>query len=183
MEKIETRAIKKYVDLKGIIALENHEYIVRALAENAHLYATVTHWISGFKRGQNSIESDHRSRNLPTAVNKQTGDFSLRIFMSARGTLCCQIVEGFGISHERVDKNLTYRLGFSKDFTKCVLRFLTAKQKRTICTVSNDNLDLFKAFKYIFLAQFISEDEAMVPYYQSYTKNNQPSEHTLCFRP
>ena len=83
---------------------------------------------------------------------------------------CCQIAERLGISTELADKILTQELGFSNVPARWFRRLLTPEQKRTRCSVSKSNLELFEANDDNFLARSITIDETWVHYYQPETK-------------
>lgn len=170
MEKTEYRAVIKYLHLKGMTSSEIHEDMVGTLAESAPSYATITRWVREFKRGRDSVEDDPRSGRPPTAITKDNLDLALQMVMQDRRLSCRQIAERLGVSLERADKILTKELKLSKVSARWVPRLLTPEQKRTRCTMSKDNLQLFEADKGNFLARFITMDESWVHHYQPETK-------------
>ncbi|XP_036357552.1 histone-lysine N-methyltransferase SETMAR-like [Octopus sinensis] len=56
-----------------------------------------------------------------------------------------QIAQRLGISTQRADKIVTKELGFSKVSARWVPPLLIPEQKRTRCTLSTSNLELFEA--------------------------------------
>lgn len=170
MEKTEYRAVIKYLHLKGMTPSEIHEDMVRTLTDNAPSYATVKRWVNEFKRGRESVEDDPRPGRPPTATTKDNLDLALGMIMEDRRISCRQIAERLGISIERADNIVTKELGFSKVSARWVPRLLTPEQKRTRCTLSTSNLELFEADEENFLARFITMDESWVHHYQPETK-------------
>ncbi|XP_036358546.1 uncharacterized protein LOC115210603 [Octopus sinensis] len=170
MEKTGYRAVIKYLNLKGTTPSEIHEDMVRTLTDNAPSYATVKHRVNEFKRGKESVEDDPSSGRPPIATTKNKLDLALGMIMHDRRISCRQIAERLGISTERADNFVTKELGFSKVSARWVPCLLTPEQKRTRCTLSTSNLELFEADEENFLARFIIMDERWVLHYQPETK-------------
>ena len=86
-------------------------------------------------------------RTSPTATSKDNIDLAVQMVMQDR-----QVAQRLGMSTERADKILTQELEFSKVSERWVSRLLTLEQKRTRCTVSKGNLELFETDEDNFLA-------------------------------
>ncbi|XP_029634903.1 protein GVQW3-like [Octopus sinensis] len=149
---------------------EIHEDMVRTLTDNAPSYATVKRWVNEFQHGRESVEDDPTAGSPPTANTEDNIDLALDMIMQDHRILCRQIAERLGISNKRADNIVTKELGFSKVSARWVPRILTPEQKRTRCTLSTSNLELFGADEENFLARFITKDESWVHHYQSETK-------------
>ncbi|XP_029634578.1 protein GVQW3-like [Octopus sinensis] len=149
---------------------EIHEDMVRTLTDNAPSYATVKRWVNKFQRGRGSLEDDPTPGRPPTATTEDNIDLALGMIMQDRRISCRQIAERVVISTERADNIVTKQLGFSKVSARWVPRLLTPEQKRTRCTLSTSNLELFEADEENFLARFITMDESWVHHYQPETK-------------
>ncbi|XP_029638087.1 uncharacterized protein LOC115213263 [Octopus sinensis] len=149
---------------------EIHEDMVRTLTDNAPSYATVKRWIKEFQRDGESVKDDPTPGRPPTTTTNYNIDFTLGMVMQDRQISCRQITEKLGISNERADNIVTKELGFSKVSARWVLCLLTSEQKRTRCTLSTSNLELFEADEKNFLARFIIMDESWVHHYQPETK-------------
>ena len=61
MEKVEVRAVIKYLCKKGKTSKEIHEDFMKTLRNEPPSYSTVKKWAVEFKRGKESIEDDARS--------------------------------------------------------------------------------------------------------------------------
>ena len=57
MEKVEVRAVIKYLCKKGMTPKEIREYFMKTLG-NESPYCTVKKWAAEFKRGRESIDDD-----------------------------------------------------------------------------------------------------------------------------
>lgn len=57
MDKLEIRAVIKYLQKKGLSGQEIHNDMVNVLGESAPSYATVKNWVAKFKRGRTSAGS------------------------------------------------------------------------------------------------------------------------------
>jgi len=61
MDKVEKRAVMKYLFLTGMSGKAIHDDMLATLRENAPAYSVVKSWLAEFKHGRNSVEDEHRS--------------------------------------------------------------------------------------------------------------------------
>ncbi|XP_076044748.1 histone-lysine N-methyltransferase SETMAR-like [Oratosquilla oratoria] len=169
MEKIEYRAVIKYLHLKGMSPSEIHKDMVQTLGENSPS-STVKRWVAEFKRGRDSVKDEPKSGRPSTVTTSENIDHVLEMVMEDRRLSSCQIATRMGISQERAVNILTNELGMSKVSARWVPRLLTPDQKRTRRTMSAENLELFEADREDFMARFVTMDESWVHHYQPETK-------------
>ena len=58
MEAIETRAVVKYLQIKGLSPKAIHEDMQATVGNDAPGYSTVTKWCTEFKYGRSSVTDD-----------------------------------------------------------------------------------------------------------------------------
>ena len=61
LEKVEIRAVIKYLCMKGMPPKEIHETFMKNLGRESPSYSTVKNWTTKFKRERESVEADGRS--------------------------------------------------------------------------------------------------------------------------
>ncbi|XP_029655230.1 protein GVQW3-like, partial [Octopus sinensis] len=137
---------------------------------NAPSYATVKRWVNVFQRGRERVKDDPRRERPPTATTKDKLDLDLGLIIQDRRISCHQIAERLGFSTERTDNIVTKYIKFSKVSARWVPPLLTPEQKRTRCTLSMSNVELFQTDEENFLARFITMVESWVHHYQPETK-------------
>lgn len=71
MDKIELRAVIKYLCLKKMSTQEFFSDIQQTLGDNALPYSTVAYWVAEFKRGRSSCKDDHGSGRPSTSVTEE----------------------------------------------------------------------------------------------------------------
>ena len=170
MEKIEYRAVIKYLNLKGLTPTQIHDDMVIILGDDAPSFATVKRWVADFKRGRSSIEDEPRSGRSSTASSQANIDHVHQMVMNDRRLTIRSIATVIGISHERVENILTKELGMAKVSARWIPRLLNPDQKRTRLTMSKENLDLFEADPTDFIERFLTEDECWVHHFEPETK-------------
>ncbi|XP_076068328.1 histone-lysine N-methyltransferase SETMAR-like [Oratosquilla oratoria] len=170
MEKIEYRAVIKYLHLKGMSPSEVHKDMVQTLGDDSPSYATVKRWVAEFKRGRDSVKDEPKSGRPSAVTTPENIDHVLEMVMEGRRLSSRQIATRMGISQERAVNILTNELGMSKVSARWVPRLLTPDQKRTRRTMSAENLELFEADPENFMARFVTMDEFWVHHYQPETK-------------
>lgn len=170
MDKIEHRSVIKYLQKKGLTPKEIFEDMCQTLGESAPSYATVKRWVADFKRGREAVEDEPRCGRPITASTDENAKKILDLVMNDRRLRVAEIAETIGISYERAQNIITKDLGFSKVSARWVPRLLSAENKRTRHTVSQDCLDLFRSDPQDFLGRFITMDETWVHHYTPESK-------------
>lgn len=83
IDKMENRAIIKYLYLKGFRGKEIYEDMVNTLHNDFPSYATVENWVACFKRGKLSIQDDERPGRFISVSTPENIDL-LRIVWTSR---------------------------------------------------------------------------------------------------
>ncbi|GFV56460.1 HTH_48 domain-containing protein [Trichonephila clavipes] len=68
MDKIEYRAVTKYLFLKGNTPMQINDELDSVYGVSAPSFTTVKFWVAEFKRGRKSFEDDERSERSSTAT-------------------------------------------------------------------------------------------------------------------
>jgi transposase len=74
MEKVEIRAVIKYLCKKGKYLKEIHEPLMDTLGTESPSYSTVKKWAAEFKKGKESIGDDERPGRPKEATNDATAE-------------------------------------------------------------------------------------------------------------
>ncbi|XP_026314672.1 histone-lysine N-methyltransferase SETMAR-like [Hyposmocoma kahamanoa] len=170
MDKIEHRAVIKYLYLKGLTPKAIHEDMSATLGESAPSYATIKNWVAEFKRGRETIQDEPRSGRPSTASTDENKEKICDLILSDRRLTVEEIAKTIGISSERTHHIITADLGFSKVSARWVPRLLSVEQKRNRLTTSRDCLELYEADPLEFIERFVTMDETWVHHNTPETK-------------
>jgi histone-lysine N-methyltransferase SETMAR len=165
MEKLEIRAVIKYLYKKGLKGDEIHTDMVNVLGNDAPSRATVFNWLAEFKRGRSTIDDEPRSGRPKTATTEEIIEYVHDMVIDDRRLTKQEIADAMGISTERVLHILKNELGLRKLLTRWVPHSLTLDQKRIRVRLSQQHLDRFRKNKTDFVRRFITMDETWVYHY------------------
>ncbi|CEF59878.1 Transposase, type 1 family-containing protein [Strongyloides ratti] len=164
MNKLEKRAVIKYLVKKGLTATEIFEDIKKVLEEDSLSYATIKRWVSEFKHGKTSLEDDPRSGRPKIATTKEIIEKVHEMIMNDRRLTVSEIAEKMEISEERTYHIITEELEMKKMFAIWVPNSLTIDQKRTRVQISKECLNLFLKDKRDFMRRFTTTNETWILY-------------------
>lgn len=170
MDKIEQRAVIKYLFKKGLTPKNIHNDMTETLGESAPSYTTVKKWVAEFKRGRESIEDDPRSGRPTTSTTPENIHKVCDLILENRRLTIKEIADTIGISYERTQNIIINELGFSKVSARWVPRLLSVEQKRIRLTNSRDCLEMFEADPQDFMDRFVTMDETWVHHYTPESK-------------
>lgn len=112
MDKIEQRAVIKYLFKKGLTPKNIHNDMTETLGESAPSYTTVKKWVAEFKRGRESIEDDPRSGRPTTSTTPENIHKVCDLILENRRLTIKEIADTIGISYERTQNIIINELGF-----------------------------------------------------------------------
>lgn len=170
IEKIEYRAVIKYLFLKGNTPSKIKEELDAVYGDCAPSFTTVKFWAAEFKRGRTSLGDDERSGRPKTATMDDNIAEIHQIVLDNRRVKVREIAEAMSMSKERVCYVLNEDLGMRKLSARWVPRLLTLDQKRVRMNISKALLAQFRRNKPEFWRRLITVDETWVHHYTPETK-------------
>ncbi|KYN40098.1 hypothetical protein ALC56_05506 [Trachymyrmex septentrionalis] len=129
MDKIEYRAVIKYLFLKGNTPTQIKDELDSVYGDSAPSFTTVKFWAAEFKRGRKSLGDDERSGRPKTATADENIAKVHQIVLDDRRIKVREIAEVMKMSKERVCHILHEHLGMTKLSARWVPRLLTLDQK------------------------------------------------------
>ncbi|XP_055911087.1 histone-lysine N-methyltransferase SETMAR-like [Eupeodes corollae] len=167
MERIEVRAVTKYLCLKKMSPKDIHSDLVDTLGNYAPPYAIIERWIKEFQPGKVSKENEHRegrqlnSNSLSEDIVKKVEDFVL----ADRRVTIRHVAEITGISYGSVQRILANELHLKKVTARWVPRMLNDEQKKKRIEISRANLEMFQKDQEKFLFRFVTMDEIWIHHF------------------
>ncbi|GFW21898.1 histone-lysine N-methyltransferase SETMAR [Trichonephila clavipes] len=122
MDKIEYRAVIKYLFLKDNTPTQIKDELDSVYGDSAPSFTTVKFWATEFKRGRKSLGDDERSGRPNTATTDENIAKVHQIVLDDRRIKVREIVEFMNMSKERVCHILNQHLGMRKLPTRWVPR-------------------------------------------------------------
>ncbi|XP_030765734.1 protein GVQW3-like [Sitophilus oryzae] len=172
MDKIEYRAVIKYLVLKGNTPTQIKHELDSVYGDSVPSFSTVKFCAAEFKRGRKSLGDDERSGRPKTATTDDNiAKVHHMVLDDRRGRIKVrEIAEVMSISKERVCHILNQDLGMRKLSARWVPRLLTLDQKRVRMNISNAMLAQFRRNKSEFWHRLITVDETWIHHYTPETK-------------
>jgi [histone H3]-lysine36 N-dimethyltransferase SETMAR len=170
MERVEQRAVIKYLCLKQMTPTLIHQDLVDTLGKCAVSYDVVKRWCREFKCGRQSCTDEHAG-GAPTIVTTQENVKKIHdLVLQDRRVTIRQIVEDTGLSYHVIYNIITAKLDMKKLSARWVPRMLTEAHKQTRNDVCSRLLTRYRQDKENFLARFLTMDESWIHHYDVETK-------------
>lgn len=147
MDKIEYRAVIRYLFLKGNTPTKIKHELDAVYGDSAPSFTTVKFWAAEFKRGRTSLGDDERLGRPQTATTDDNIAQVHQMVLENRRIKVTEIAEAMSISKERVCHILIEHLGMRKLTARWVLRLLTLDQKRVQMNICKALLAQFRRNK------------------------------------
>lgn len=170
MDKIEYRAVIKYLFLKGKTPTQIKDELDSVYGDSAPSFTTVKFWAAEFKRGRKSLGDDERSGRPKTATTDENIAKVHQMILDDRRIKVREIAAVMNMSKERVCHILNQHLDMRKLSARWVPRLLTLDQKRVRMNISKDLLAQFRRNQSEFWRRLITVDETWVHHYTPETK-------------
>ena len=170
MEKIEHRAVIKFLFLEGVAPKEIHERMLKVYNDCSPTIRTVERWVAEFKRGRTSIEDDPREGRPKSASTPEIIAKIQDMVLEDRRLTERDLVEALHISLGSVSHILSEILGFRKLCAQWVPHSLTMEQKHIRMRLSQQHLERFKKDEMDFVRRFITMDETWVYHHDPESK-------------
>lgn len=170
MEKIEYRAVIKFLFLEGVAPKEIHERMLKVYNDCSPTIRTVERWVAEFKRGRTSLEDDPREGRPKSASTPEIIAKIQDMVLENRRLTERDLVEALHISLGSVSHILSEILGFRKLCAQWVPHSLTMEQKHIRMRLSQQHLERFKKDKVDFVRRFITMDETWVYHHDPESK-------------
>lgn len=171
MDKIECRAVIKFLHLKNNTPTQIKTEMDSVYGESAPSFSTVKFWVAEFKRGRTNLYDDERVGRPKTATNQDIVQKVHRLVLNDRRIKVREIAEAVSISKERVCHILVEHLNMRKLAARWVPRLLNSDQKQVRMNISEVLLKRFKQNTSDFLRRFITVDETWIHHFTPETKS------------
>lgn len=171
MEKIEYRAVIKFLFLKGNTPSQIKDELDSVYGDSAPSFTTVKFWAAEFKRGRRSLEDDERPGRPKTVTTNDNIAKVHQLVLDDRRIKVREIAEIMKMSKETVCHILNQDLGMRKLSARWVPRLLTLDHKRARMNISSALLAQFRGNKTEFWRRLITVDETWIHHYTPETKN------------
>lgn len=169
-DKIEARAVMKFLFLQGKGAKEVHEEMLKILKDECPSYSTVKTWVARFRTGHFDVADEPRSGRPTSATTEDKVDAVHDLILEDRRISAKNVAETVGISKERILHIIHNILNMHKLSAKWVPKCLNADQKRSRVISSKAILKRFRAGEQEFLARLVTMDETWLHHYDPTSK-------------
>lgn len=176
-EKVEYRAVIKFLTLEGIAPKEIHERMSKVYSNDSPSYSTVKRWSALFKGGRRSLDDDDRSGRPSTSVNEDSIKQIERLILSDRRITIAELEEETRLSHGSIVNIIHDHLNMNKISARWVPKFLTLDLKQKRVDISQENLELMRNDFDKFKNRIVTGDETWIYHYDPESKRQSMEWH------
>lgn len=170
MDKIEYRAVIKFLVKEGIGPKIINDRFRVVYGDSAPSYSTVKHWASLFKLGRKTLEDDPRSgRPIETTDSDMMEKIEKLIHEDTRSSLAI-LVKMLNIPRGSVSRVLYEKLNMKKLCGKWIPRNLTTQNKRDRVAAAHEFLELLKWNERETFNRMVLVDETWIYFHEPVTK-------------
>jgi hypothetical protein len=130
MNKIETRAVVKYLCKKGLSPQDNYKDTLKVLGDSTPSYQVIKNWSLDFKLRRESCKHAPGAGAPKTAVTKENIDLVHDMVPTDRRVSVIFIAESCSFPMGTAEKILYDELRLKKILARCVPKILTARPTR-----------------------------------------------------
>lgn len=177
MEKIEHRAVIKFLTKQGKSAQTIFQELLAVYADSAPGKTMVYKWHGLFKQGRESIEDDSRSGRPIEATTPEIIAKVEKLILEDARLKKKQLAAMVGVSETSILNILHHHLGMTKVSARWVPRMLTPLQKRERVECSRQFLELCGDNKDEVMDRIVTGDETWVHHYEPESKQESMQWH------
>lgn len=170
MDKLEYRAVIKFLTKEGKGPTEINERLHAVYGADAPSFSTVKFWARQFKSGRESLNDDPRSGRPVEATGDDIVEKIEDLILENNRLTKKQLAEIVNISTESVLRILHEKLGMNKVSCRWVPKMLTVENKRQRLLAANEFLDRCKVDPENIFHRIITCDETWIHHYDPETK-------------
>jgi len=170
MDKVEKRAVMKYLFIKGMSCKDIYDDMLATLGDDAPSYSVVKNWVAEFKRGRSSVVDEHRSGRPKDASSTENVQIVNDMLNKDRRLTIRYIAETTGINSSTVHRIISEDLRMKKVSARWVPRMLTEEQKKMRVDVCTDLFSRLQAEPQTFLDRIVTQDETWIHHFDPETK-------------
>ena len=170
MDRVEYRAVIRFLLLEGENATNIHKRLSNVYGKSSPSYSTVASWVSEFKRGRKDLNDEpHPGRPVSQSTAENVDKVHQLVLENRKISIEC-IVQETGLSTGTVHTILHEHLSMSKVCARWVPKMLTPDMKATRVNTSSVLLSRYNVNPENFLSRVVTGDETWVHYYDPPSK-------------
>ena len=170
MDRVEYRAVIRFLLLEGENATNIHKRLSNVYGKSSPSYSTVASWVSEFKRGRKDLNDEPRPGRPVSQSPAENVDKVHQLVLENRKISIECIVQETGLSTGTVHTILHEHLSMSKVCARWVPKMLTPDMKATRVNTSSVLLSRYNVNPENFLSRVVTGDETWVYYYDPPSK-------------
>lgn len=162
MDKIEQRAVIKFLTKEGNTPSEIRQRMLRVFGSSCSSEFVIKFWSRQFKLGRESLEDDPRSGRPVSAVTDENVARVKKIILEDRRVKQWEIARDVGFSKERVNEIIHEHLNMSKVSARWVPRMLTAFDMERRVKCCEEFLDMSRGKEEEIISRIVTCDETWI---------------------